>query len=205
VQAFFQLSWPGLSRPSRLGGHRASPSGMRGSSPRMTAGVKRECRTSFPDPIVKQPSSILLAADFSARAPFVFSIGPLKSEGAERHWRQHLPCSVEHGAGLRRDRLRQRRSTAASSRLSPRPWGPSSLWSRSRGFRRSGGCKAILGVYLTPGGLIQGRPGSWLRTTTAGAAPPSRRFRLQTSLRRRGMFAVYINSKTMSIDYFYWR
>src|SRR5947209_3576243 len=33
-------SWPGLSRPSHLGGHsRASLSGMRGSSSRMTIGV----------------------------------------------------------------------------------------------------------------------------------------------------------------------
>ena len=32
-----QLSWPGLSRPSRLGRHRALLSVMRGSSPRMTA------------------------------------------------------------------------------------------------------------------------------------------------------------------------
>ena len=32
-----QTSWPGLSRPSRLGWHSASLSGMRGTSPRMTA------------------------------------------------------------------------------------------------------------------------------------------------------------------------
>ncbi len=124
-------------------------------------------------------SPVLFFVGRSVTSGFFFSLPQI--EGAERHWRQKIPCSVEHGAGLRRDRLRQRRSTAASSRLSPRPWGLASLWSRSRPISgRREGCKASLGVYLTPGGLIQGRPGLWLRTTGAGAAPRPHSARLQS-------------------------
>ncbi len=119
------------------------------------------------------------------RLPSFLAMRPRKRE---RNFRPRLreQSAVGRGGRDRADQARRpasttsedglalRRSTAASSRLSPRPWGPASRWSRSRGLRRSGGCKdEALGVCLTPGGRFQGRPGSRLRIVTAGAAPRS--------------------------------
>jgi hypothetical protein len=81
------------------------------------------------------------------------------------------------------DGLALRRSTAASSRLSPRPWDPAALWSRLGLSAPGGDTERARGVCLTPGGLIQDRPGSRLRSVTAGAAPPSRSVRSRTPLR----------------------
>jgi hypothetical protein len=138
----------------------------------------------IPDPIVKQPSSILLAADFSARAQFVFSLALSKEreQSAVRRGAESVPSDTATSLAIGRPR-----QTALHCGVF-NPWGPASLWSRSRGFRRSGGCKErALGVCLTPGGRIQGLPGSRLRIVTAGAAPHSRQFRLQTSLKRTGI------------------
>ena len=48
------------------------------------------------------------------------------------------------------------------------------------------GKERALGVCLTPGGLVQGRPGSRVRIVTAGAAPPSHSARLQSAPQVKG-------------------
>jgi hypothetical protein len=98
------------------------------------------------------------------------------------------------------DGLALRRSTAASSRLSPRPWDPAALWPRLGLSAPGGDTERARGVCLTPGGLIQGRPGSRLRIATAGAAPRSRSVSpAERPLGEQGCFMKYIINKGVSI------
>jgi hypothetical protein len=104
------------------------------------------------------------------------------------------------GDRLRRAGLALRRSTAAASRLSPRPWDPAALWPRLGLSAPGGDTERARGVCLTPGGLIQGRPGSRLRIATAGAAPRSRSVSpAERPLGEQGCFMKYIINKGVSI------
>jgi hypothetical protein len=62
------------------------------------------------------------------------------------------------------DGLALRRSTAAASRLSPRPRDPAALWPRLGLSAPGGDTERARGVCFTPGGLIQDRPGSRRRS-----------------------------------------
>jgi hypothetical protein len=126
----------------------------------------------------------------TARAQSCFSVSaPYRSgsfllpqkEGAERHRARGVETvPIKHG-----DRPRPLPRTASpygaplrrllGSRLglgAPLPFDPDLA-----AFAAREGVRLSLGVCLTPGGRIQGRPGPRLRVVTAGAAPRSRQFR----------------------------
>ena len=65
-----------------------------------------------------------------------------------------------------------------------RHWGPSS----APAFAPGRCTRSTRGVVVRRRAFFQRLPGSRLRIVTAGAAPRSRQFRLQTSLKRTGMF-----------------
>ncbi len=120
-------------------------------------------------------SPVLIFVGRSVTSGFFFVLP--QTEGAERHAARgrdradqaRRPTSTTSEGGLA-----VRRSTAASSRLSPRPWGPAALWPRLGLSAPGGDTERARGVCLTPGGLIQGRPGPRLRVVAAGAAPHPR-------------------------------
>ena len=123
-------------------------------------------------------SPVLLCVGRSVTSGF-FVCSPKRERSAiRRGGRDRADQARRPASTTSEDGLAVRRSTAAASRLSPRPWDPSS-------FRSWWGeppipevvRDATLGAVLRRGANIQGRPGSRLRTVTAGAAPHPRQFR----------------------------
>ena len=182
-----------MSRPSRLGRHSARLIGMRGSSPRMTAGVSLRLspiQLSNSQVFSEHASSSSLGAGPARASDFLFDMRSRKS--AERVFAPNegavLVAPSKRGAERRKAHpgclpfaKDRRRSCETGSPYGAPPRRLKSLGPRfplapiSQAFAWSGGCKdRALGVYLAPGGRVQGLPGLWLRTTGAGAAPPSR-------------------------------
>ncbi len=104
----------------------------------------------------KSRASFLLSFDL---LPHKRERSAVRRGGRDRADQARRPTSTTSEGGLA-----VRRSTAASSRLSPRPWGPAALWPRLGLSAPGGDTERARGVCLTPGGLVQGRPGSRLRS-----------------------------------------
>jgi hypothetical protein len=154
----------------------------------------------LPDPIVKQPSVFVLAAENRASREFYFRWLPQKREQSAA-WRTRDACSLEsRRPALRSAGLALRRSTAASSNLgAPLPFGPDlAAFAGREGVRTKPWASVLRREAVSKDSRDRGcepRPQAPLPVHTQHAC--------RASLRRTGMRTVYSNSKYMSISKLY--
>ena len=198
---------PGLTRASRLGWRRAHLSGMAGSSryalrPAMTKINTARSRRALPDPNIKQPSLVRSRGRFPAGVFRSLSMCSICSPLLQKRERSAVTARIHQSRAPAKSTCRPCDRPARLTALHCgvfKPWGPASLWSRSRGFRRSGGFKerALRAVVREEAGPRS--PGSRFARPARGRRSPSAlSFALQSAPQRMGMISIYIHSKIMS-------